>query len=110
MKLTGQLGNFRTNKVMTVAEYSKQNVTFVALATPKDKAFQALAPQGKAPVLETPSGVIACSNSIVRYLASTAKTLQGENDFQKAQIDSWVDFCAQELEPAIQALVLPIFG
>jgi len=58
MKLTGQLGNFRTNKVQTVLEFTNQKAEFIALKNPKDKEFLSKNPQGKCPMLETSSGVL----------------------------------------------------
>lgn len=85
--------------VLTVAEFSKQKVEFVSQTTPKDKEFLAKAPLGKCPILNTANGVLTNSHSIVRFLALNAKALYGENSFEKGQIDSWIDFSAEELEP-----------
>ena len=59
MKLTGALGNFRTNKVLTVAEFASKKVELVVLKNPKDKEFLAKNPSGKGPVLETSEGVLS---------------------------------------------------
>jgi elongation factor 1-gamma len=56
-------------------------------------------PSGKSPLLETPSGSLTNANSILRYLSLSSDKLYGENSFEKAQIDNWLDFCSHELEP-----------
>lgn len=109
--MSGQLGNFRTNKVLTVLEFTKQKVQFKRVENPKDKEMMAKNPLCKFPFMEVPEeGLLNSSNSIVRYLAASAKKLYGDNAFQQGQIDAWMDFSAMELEPVLALLVLPVFG
>ena len=57
---------------------------------------------GKIPVLDTPSGPLFESNAIARYVARLRPDvgLYGDNFYQQAQVDQWLDFSANELEPA----------
>lgn len=50
------------------------------------------------------------SNAIARYLARKGKNLYGANDFQAGQIDQYLDFLSLEIEPALWAILYPIFG
>lgn len=83
MNLLGQIGNFRSNKVLTVSALSGQEVKLSVVTNPKDKEFLSKSPLGKCPALETTQGVITQSNSIIRYLANLSQKLYGSNDFER---------------------------
>lgn len=72
----------------------------------------ALSPLGKAPVLSTPSGVVFESNAIARYIArARADTeLLGASFVEQAQVDSWIDFCANEIELPASMWTYPVLG
>merc|ERR1719271_729395 len=67
---------------------------------------------GKVPVLKTPQGAIFESNAIARYVARLRKDseIYGRTFYESALIDSWVDFCAHELELPCTMWVYPIIG
>jgi len=90
-------GSFRAFKALIAAEYNSIPVT-VADFNPSTLA--ALSPTSKAPILETPQGVIFESNAIARYLAKMRRDtgLAGETLFEEAAVDSWMDFAANEVE------------
>merc|ERR1712137_510907 len=52
------------------------------------------------PVLETAEGCIFSSNAITRFIARIRRDvgLYGDNLFEDGMIDSWVEFCTNELE------------
>jgi elongation factor 1-gamma len=80
--------------------------------TVKTPAFLAMSPTGKVPVLKTPQGAIFESNAIARYVARLRKDteLYGRTFYESALIDSWIDFCAHELELPCTMWVYPIIG
>lgn len=109
MKLYTYPALFRTQKVLITAEYAgvkievDQNVT-------ADK-LKALSVHGKVPCLETKEGTISESNAITRYIARQGPSgLYGSTAFETAQIDSWVDFCSDELEIPATLWIAPILG
>jgi glutathione S-transferase len=63
-------------------------------------AFRAMNPNGRVPVLETESGPLWESNSILRYLAAThGAALHGETAWERAQVDRWLDWQLSTLTP-----------
>ena len=63
-------------------------------------------------MLQTPSGVVFESNAIARYLArARADTeLLGASFVEQAQVDSWIDFSANELELPASMWTYPVLG
>jgi len=91
-------GNFRAFKALIAAEYNGVTIT-----VPEFDASVAstLSPTGKAPVLQTKSGVIFESNAIARYIAKIRRDtgLTGNGSLvEEATVDSWIDFSANNLE------------
>jgi elongation factor 1-gamma len=78
----------------------------------KTESFLAKFPLGKVPVLETPSGPLFESGAIARYIARLRSdaNLLGATNFQKGQVDQWIDFCTNEVEPARGVWLYPILG
>ena len=78
----------------------------------KSPAFLAKNPLGKVPVLDTPSGPIFESGAIARYVARLRSdaNLLGASFYQQAQVDQWIDFGANEVEPARGILFYPLVG
>ncbi len=74
--------------------------------------FLAKSPAGKVPVLDTPSGSLFESNAIARYVAKIRRDteLAGKTFFEQAQVDAWMDFCAQEVELPAVMWIYPILG
>ena len=74
--------------------------------------FKKISPLGKVPVLVTPQGPLLESNAIARFIArhAPAKGLMGGSFFEQAQVDSWVDWTANEIEVPGCMVVYPIFG
>jgi elongation factor 1-gamma len=78
----------------------------------KTPEFLAKNPLGKVPVLETSHGCIFESNAIARYVARLRQDsdLYGTSFFESAQVDQWIDFCANELEPTRSIWLFPLMG
>lgn len=71
-----------------------------------------MSPMGKLPVLKTPNGALFESNAIARYIARLRpdNNLYGRSFFESGQVDSWVDFCALEVEIPATMWTYPILG
>jgi elongation factor 1-gamma len=52
-------------------------------------------------VLDTPQGPLFGSNAIARYVARLRSDteLLGATFYDKAQVDTWIEFCAHDIEP-----------
>jgi len=102
-------GSFRAFKALIAAEY---NGVDVEVADFDPETVKTLSPTGKAPILETPGGVIFESNAIARYLAKIRRDtgLAGDSVYDEAAIDSWVDFSANELELPATVWFYPALG
>ena len=63
------------------------------------------------PYLETSLGNISETNAILYYFASKyKKDLLGNNPFEQAKINQWIEFFSHELNECQKALIYPIFG
>mmetsp|Transcript_16836 Transcript_16836/g.20561 ORF Transcript_16836/g.20561 Transcript_16836/m.20561 type:complete len:216 (+) Transcript_16836:89-736(+) len=103
-------GSFRAFKILIAAEYNG-----IEIELPEFNATVAtsLSPTGKAPVLETPSGVIFESQSIARFIARLRrdKGLSGNGSIvEEAAVDSWCDFCTNSLELPACVWWYPVAG
>ena len=115
MQLFTYPGNFRAFKALIAAEYVGVDIDvpdFDVEKTAKTPSFLAMSPMGKVPVLKTPQGAIFESNAIARYVARLRKDTEiyGRTFYESALIDSWIDFCAHELELPCTMWVYPIIG
>lgn len=109
-------GDFRAFKCLVAAKINGISVAvnekFEVGKTNKTKEFLAKSPLGKVPILETPEGVLLESNAIMRHLARHRNDTQlfGSSFFEHAQVDSWVDWCQNELEIPVTMWLFPLFG
>lgn len=63
------------------------------------------------PFLETKEGNISETNAIQFYLAQKyKKDLLGNNIFENAKINQWIDFATCEINQCQKSLIYPIFG
>lgn len=63
------------------------------------------------PYIETNHGTISESFAIIKFLANSYnKSLFGHNEFEKAQINSWVEFAHHEISRHAKYILYPIFG
>ena len=115
-KLITYDGDFRAFKCLIAARYNNVVVDtpekFEVGKDDKTKEFLALSPMGKVPVLDTSSGPLIESNAIARYLARHRNDteLLGSTFWEKAQVDSWMDWCNNELDIPVSMWVFPILG
>ena len=107
--------NFRAIKALVAAQYAGVDVNVPAFEMGKDNTtaeFLAKSPCGKVPVLDTKDGSIFGSNAITRYIARMRpdSNLNGNSFFETGQVDSWLDFCTNEVEVPATMWVYPILG
>lgn len=79
----------------------------------KSAEFLKKNPNGKVPVLETPSGKFLWeSNAILRYIARLDKTkgLYGKNEEEQAEVDQWIDWLSTNYEKDYYMSVSPNTG
>jgi len=61
--------------------------------------------------LETPEGLISETNAIARYVAKLGRNnLHGNNAFEAAQVDQWVEFSSSDIDIPVSVWVFPILG
>ena len=96
-------------KALIAAEYNGINVTVAEFDAATVKS---LSPTGKAPILQTPAGVVFESNAIAKYLAKIRRDtgLTGNGLYEEAAVDAWVDFAANALELPTSVWVYPVLG
>jgi len=115
LKLHSYVGNFRAFKELIAAEYNGIDIDipkFEMLVDNKKPEFLAMSPQGRVPVLETPSGSICESNSIARYIARMRRDTEliGATLFEEALVDQWIEFCSHDLELPATLWFYPVIG
>jgi elongation factor 1-gamma len=111
LKLVTYPALFRSQKVIITAELAKVSLEVDTNTT--ESQLAGLSVHGKVPCLVTPEGNISESNAIARYIARMASPslgLLGASPFEAAQVDSWMDFCVQDLEIPATLWIAPILG
>jgi len=105
MKLYAHPENYRTKNILICATFAQLDVETAGKTDDKQSI-------GKIPVLETDQGCIFASNAIARYLSRIRRDLglYGQNLIENGMVDSWIEFCTQELEIPLCAWVYPIMG
>lgn len=113
-KLYTPEASFRAFSILIAAEYNGipvEVVTDNASAVASTKS-----PVGKLPLLEitsaTASNTIFSSHAAARYMSQlrSDNALLGSTIYESAAIDSWMDWCAQELELPACVWFYPIAG
>jgi elongation factor 1-gamma len=103
-------GSFRAFAPLIAAEYNGVNVNVDTEGV--EAAVAAKSPTGKAPILETPNGVIFSSAAMARYVAGLRRDtgLLGNSLQEQAAVDSWMDWCAQDIELPACVWWYPVAG
>lgn len=112
LKLYSPAGNFRTNAILIAAEAAGVEIELVHTdySETKTPEFKAKNPLGKVPALETADGPVFETAAILRHIARVSGKLYGENLYQSALVDQYLDVNNTELFPALLTLVFPYFG
>jgi len=111
LKLVTYPALFRSQKIIIIKELAKVQMEIDQNAT--QAQLDSLSIHGKVPCLVTPDGNISESNAIARYIARMAPAssgLYGSSPFEAAQVDSWMDWCVQDLEIPATLWIAPILG
>ena len=75
------------------------------------KEHKALNPTGKYPLLETKEGSLAGVVTICKFLCKQSKKFLGDGSpLQTTQIDQWMNWTTNTLEPTCQCVLQGIFG
>jgi len=111
-KLHAPEASFRAFSALIAAEYNG-----IPVEVSSDLGAAAMSPTGKLPLLEVKPKVgatarIFSSHAIARFLAGLRSDsgLVGDSFTEKAAIDSWMDFCAQDLELPACVWFYPVAG
>lgn len=107
--------NHRVWKSLIAAEYNGVSINVPNFEFGKDNKtpeFLKNSPLGKVPVLVTPQGAVWESNAIAKYVARTrADTeLLGASFLEQAQVDQWLDFLNNEVDPTRGIWLYPVLG
>jgi elongation factor 1-gamma len=107
-KLHTDAGNFRAFKILIAAEYSGVDVEVVETKAPPAGSLM-----NKLPELEVVgSSSISNSNAIARYISKLRADaeLTGATLLESAQVDSWIDFSAFDIELPATVWYYPVLG
>ena len=101
-------------ELLHIINLSKANIplTNVALSDNETRiSLSTKSPTITLPILETEKGNISQSSAIEYYICSKYNPeLLGQNPFEKAKINQWVEFANCEIARSAKALIYPIFG
>jgi elongation factor 1-gamma len=103
-------GSFRAFAPLIAAEYNGVDVNVETEGVAE--AAKAKSPTGKAPLLETPNGVIFSSHAMARFMAGLRRDtgLLGGSLQEQASIDAWMDWTAQDVELPACVWFYPVAG
>lgn len=108
MKLYTSPANTAAQKVLVAAQFASKSIEIVTKFSDND--VKGKAPVDRLPLLETSQGFLFESHAIARFVCAGNDELLGKDDFAKARIISWCDFCTHEIEVAAQCVCYPILG
>jgi len=75
-----------------------------------EKEFKAKNPSGLFPFLETPKGNLFGVIAITKFLAKSAGKLLGSNAKEQAQVDQWINWSINVLQPTADQVMRGIFA
>merc|ERR1712091_107517 len=104
--------SFRAQKILIAAEYSGTKINVPPFTVGKDNKtaeFLKKFPLGKVPAFETSDGKYMYESNAIAYYVSNDQLL-GNNKFDSAMIQQYVNFADQEILPAAATWVYPTLG
>jgi len=117
MKIYGLAHDPRVRRVFITAQYVGTDITLEQFhpfgqSEEARNEFKKKNPNGLVPTLETSDGYLYETNAIVRYLARSNEgaKIYGKNDFERAQIDQYLDWVVLAWEPTLQPGILMLLG
>ncbi len=113
-KLYAPPGSFRAFAPLIAAEYNGISIEVATSQEEIETAIATKSPTGKAPILETlPSGqILFSSHAMARYVAGLRQDsgLLGTSFQDRALIDAWIDWTAQDVELPACVWFYPVVG
>merc|ERR1712168_963358 len=107
-------GNFRAEKVLSVAKMSESDVKvddkFVFGETNKSEAFLKKFPLGKAPAFEGSDGTKLFESDAIAWYVANAQLRGGSSPVAQAEVAQWMSFAQNEVLPAACTWVFPTMG
>jgi len=107
-------GNFRAEKIMSVAKMSDSNVKvddkFVFGETNKSEAFLKKFPLGKVPAFEGSDGTCLFESDAIAWYVANAQLRGGAEPHAQAAVAQWMAFAQNEVLPAACTWVFPTMG
>jgi elongation factor 1-gamma len=103
-------GSFRAFAPLIAAEYNGVDIDVVTDGV--EDVIKTKSPTGKAPILETPAGVIFSSHAMARFVGSLRRDtgLLGGSFQEQAAVDAWMDWTAQDVELPACVWFYPVAG
>lgn len=98
--------NFRVQKLRIAAAIVGVKLPVKVVSGKEKSAAESSTPQRTLPVLQTPSGALAQSNAILRYLASLREDegLVPFTSFEAAQVEEWLEVSCSTFDPLVTLL------
>merc|ERR1712029_593196 len=107
-------GNFRAEKILSVAKMSESDVKvddkFVFGETNKSDAFLKKFPLGKVPAFEGSDGTCLFESDAIAWYVANAQLKGGSTPVAQAEVVQWMSFAQNEVLPAACTWVFPTMG
>jgi len=107
-------GNFRAEKILSVAKMSESDVKvddkFVFGETNKSEAFLKKFPLGKVPAFEGSDGTKLFESDAIAWYVANAQLRGGSSPVAQAEVAQWMSFAQNEVLPAACTWVFPTMG
>jgi len=107
-------GNFRAEKILSVAKMSESDVKvddkFVFGETNKSDAFLKKFPLGKVPAFEGSDGTCLFESDAIAWYVANAQLKGGSSPVAQAEVVQWMSFAQNEVLPAACTWVFPTMG
>jgi glutathione S-transferase len=57
------------------------------------------------PILETSRGKVTSTDSILRFLAKSSKKMYGENTWERAEVDQWLEYLSVQVSLPVREII-----
>lgn len=109
MKLHCFKGEHNAAKILALVSAVGGEISLNYILDKEDRDFLNLSPFGRTPVFESDLDPIFNTNTVLRYIARSYKDkgFAGLLPKEEAQIDYYLEICAKELDPLVEAIYKP---